>query len=335
MRILGLTQRESGCGWHRVVMPLGFMPGIKATVTNIPTVEILQKGFDIILYNRFSIWDNNIEEIKKDYKVVVDMDDDWVLPPSHILSIGYEKFQSRIESNLRNADLVTCTNERLYNRIKPFNPNTIVLPNAIPYGQHQYTAFKEDSLAVRIFWAGSVTHQRDLAMLRGPLQKLKSYGPKIKMVLGGYTDTDITSKTIWQRMFSSFTAGGRLPWMRMSGTTPNEYMRHFEHADIMLVPLEQSDWHACKSNLKLLEAAAKKIPVICSKVEPYSLDTDAPVLWVEKQSDWYKHLKTLINEPQTRQAYGEALYQWARTKYNFDAINEQRKEAFARLLESN
>lgn len=334
MKVLGLTQRESGCGWHRIFMPLAFMEGVKAKVTNIPTEEILAESYDILFYNRFSIWDSNIAEVKKDFKVVVDMDDDWVLPPGHIMANGYEKFQNRIESNISNADLVTCTNKRLYDRIKPFNDNVVIVPNAIPYGHHQYSDFKEDSLALRIFWAGSVTHERDLAILRNPLKKLSTYKNQIKMVLGGYTDTDYHSKAIWQRMFSHFTNGGRLPWMRMSGTTPNEYMRHYEHADIMLVPLEESDWHACKSNLKLLEAAAKKLPVICSYVEPYKLDEDAPVLWVKKQSDWFKHLKTLIHEPQTRQELGQKLYEWASAKYNFTAINATRKEAFARLVQS-
>jgi glycosyltransferase involved in cell wall biosynthesis len=108
-------------------------------------------------------------------------------------------------------------------------------------------------------------------------------------------------------------------------------MAIFAHADIMLVPLEQSDWHACKSNLKLLEAACKKIPVICSKVAPYSND-DAPVLWVEKQSDWYKHMNYLLNNPEAAVELGQQLYEWAIREYNFADINGRRKAAFENLI---
>jgi glycosyltransferase involved in cell wall biosynthesis len=108
-------------------------------------------------------------------------------------------------------------------------------------------------------------------------------------------------------------------------------MGMYSHADIMLVPLEDSEWHGCKSNLKLLEAACKKIPVICSDVEPYSND-DAPVLWVEKQSDWYKHMNFLINNPKECINLGNKLYEWAIKNYNFADINGRRKAAFENLI---
>jgi hypothetical protein len=80
-----------------------------------------------------------------------------------------------------------------------------------------------------------------------------------------------------------------------------------------------------------LEAACKKVPVICSKVAPYSND-DAPVLWVEKQSDWYKNMNYLINNKQACIDYGERLYEWAIREYNFADINGRRKAAFENLI---
>jgi hypothetical protein len=113
---------------------------------------------------------------------------------------------------------------------------------------------------------------------------------------------------------------------------PNNYMQLYEYGDIGLVPLEKSDWHGSKSNLKLLELASKKIPAIVSKVEPYSLDTDAPVLWVESQKDWFKHINFFINNPEQIKIYGEKIYQWAVKKYNIKDVNEIRRKAFADLI---
>jgi hypothetical protein len=163
---------------------------------------------------------------------------------------------------------------------------------------------------------------------------LKPLANRIKMVLGGYNDSDALTKYLWDQMFNSFTCNGQLPYTKLSSLEPINYMQHYEWADIMLVPLEKSSWHGCKSNLKLLEAACKKVPVICSKVEPYTLDMSAPVLWVEKQTDWFKHIKDLILNPNKRIEYGEKIHEWARTNYNLFEVNKGRKQAFDNLVKA-
>jgi len=49
MRLLGLTEAMSGCGWHRVMLPLAFM--------QVPTVErILVKAFGTEIYDVMNGW---------------------------------------------------------------------------------------------------------------------------------------------------------------------------------------------------------------------------------------------------------------------------------------
>jgi glycosyltransferase involved in cell wall biosynthesis len=336
MKILGLSHPHSGCGFHRVVLPLGFMNDVSGFVTNIPTDDVLTQKWDILLFNRISQYDNNFDKVREQIgcKIVVDMDDDWILPSNHINYYDYQELNSRIEKNLRNADLVTCTHERLANRIRPFNSNVKVFPNAIPFGEHQYHDNKNNSDKVRIFWCGGVTHEGDMEILKNPIRKLKTHQHKIQMVIGGYDDSNDISKFIWDKMVSYFTASKQLPHEILKGTSPDKYMNMYSNADIMLVPLLSSDWSAGKSNLKLLEAATKKIPAICSAVEPYINDIDAPVFWVHNQTDWNKHLNLLINNPEIRKEYGEKIYQWAKRKYNIFDVNASRRKAFADLIAS-
>jgi processive 1,2-diacylglycerol beta-glucosyltransferase len=325
MKILGLSSPSSGCGFHRVILPLGFMNDTEAFVTNFPSQDRMHA--DLLLYNRISIFDNTWKEFHETagMKVVIDLDDYWKLPPNHPNYHDYERMAERIENNIREADMVTVTNEELYKKVRPLNDNVRVFPNALPYGEHQFKEGRCESERVRIFWAGGSSHEADLRILKNPLQRL--VGRKdIEMVMGGYM-----SHSVWDRMYSYFTAGGKIPGRHLPGTLPEAYMPMYEHADIMLVPLEESEWHACKSNLKLLEAACKRIPVICSKVLPYSADTDAPVLWVEKQSDWFKHISYLVNSPEERERLGNALYDWATKKYNLKDVNERRRAAFEGL----
>jgi glycosyltransferase involved in cell wall biosynthesis len=330
MKILGIAHPNSGCGYHRIVLPLMMMEGIEGICTNKPTDEVLSEQWDVLFYNRVSMFDNSLEETKKRLgcKIVVDMDDSWKLPSNHLNYYDYQHMNAQIENNLRVADLVTCTNERLANEIRPYNSNVQIIPNAIPYGYHQFTDDKIEDERLRIFWCGGITHEGDLELLKNPFRKLLIHKDKIKMVLGGYTATDELSKWLWDKMLSYFTNSMKLEFRALAGTSPNLYMDMYKNADIMVVPLLQSDWSACKSNLKLLEAATKGIPVICSKVEPYASDTDAPVLWVEKQSDWFKHLNFLINNKNARLDYGQNLKEWAARKYDFFTINNKRKTAF-------
>ncbi len=334
MNVIGMTDQNSGCGYHRILLPLGFMQDIKGYVTNYITPDKTD-GWDILIYNRLSPYDadwNKARELLQ-CKVVIDLDDYWKLPPSHINYGHYEEFGKRIENNIATADMVTVTNEALAAKVRPFNTNIKIFPNGIPFGSNQFTEDKVNSERVRIFWCGGVTHEQDLKLLKGPITKLKMYSDKIQMVLGGYTDTDPYSKSIWDRMFSYFTSGGSLPYKKLYSTRPINYMQIYEHADIMVIPLHDSEWHSCKSNLKILEAASKRIPCIVSNVEPYNNDKDCPVLWVNSQKDWFNHLNYLILNPEARAELGQQLYEWAKKKYNLKDINVGRRKAFADICE--
>jgi glycosyltransferase involved in cell wall biosynthesis len=303
------------------------MDGIKGYVTNMPSEQNIE-DFNYLLYNRISVLDNNIDALKdKGYKVIVDLDDDWILPPSHILHENYKTIAPQIEINIKNADLVTVTNERIYNRVKTITDKVEILPNCLPYGINQFTDIRHESDKVRIFWCGSITHDRDIRILKMPFKRLTSY-KNIQMVIGGFNHSNDYSKYLWERMWKDYTVGGKLDNLILPSCDPTDYMKLYEHADICVIPLEKSEWHGAKSNLKILEAAAKKLPVIVSAVEPYILDKDAPVFWVNNQSDWFKHLNNLINNKNLREDYGQKIFEWAKTKYNYFDINTRRKQLF-------
>lgn len=332
MKILGFSALDSGCGYHRIVLPLAFMQNIEGHVTNVPVQNTLDKGWDIVYYNRISPfdtdWKANKEKLKA--KIIIDMDDDWVLPPNHIANAIYQGMKERIENNIREADMVTCTNERLYKKLAKLNPNVYIYPNALPYGLDQFTDEKIESEFVRVFWCGSITHEHDINILKNPLRRLQNN--KVQMIIGGYNESNDTSRIIWDKMASVFTNNGKLNYKVLGGLSPMHYMNLYNEADICLIPLENSSWHSAKSNLKVLEAAAKKIPVIVSHVEPYSLDQDAPILWVKNQTDWLKHINYLVNNKSAREDYGEKLYEWAKEKYNLTEINQRRRQAFSDLI---
>jgi len=330
MNIIGVTHKESGCGYHRVMLPLAFMNDIKGYVTNFIT-EDKTEGWDLLLYNRICQYDINWNKTKEllGCQVVMDIDDYWQLPVNHLYYNTYQDIAERIERNLMQADLVTVTNINLLNKVKQFNDNVVITPNALPYGLNQFNDTRVKSDKVRLFWCGSISHDNDIKILKEPLKRLQ--GRKdIQMVMGGYNDSDAYTKSIWDKMFSMFT--GNLPSIKLHSASPTQYMDMYNYADIVLIPLEDSEWHACKSNLKILEAAAKRLPVICSNVAPYNMDVDAPVLWVNNQKDWFRYINLLTNNPSLRENLGNELYAWASKRYNFQEINQQRYDAYKSII---
>jgi glycosyltransferase involved in cell wall biosynthesis len=308
------------------------MDNVKGVNTDKPNEDQL---YDILLFNRLTYYyDEDLNKARETHgcKLVMDLDDDWKLPHNHVLYQNLLKLEPYIENNLRNADMVTCTNERLADKIFPFNNNVHIFPNAIPYGYKQFYTDKVQDDRVRLFWCGSITHEHDLALLRYPLQRIQGQHHKFKMVIGGYTGKNPYEKYVWDKMVRIYTNNLKLPHDIYGGLLPSMYMELYNFADICLIPLEKSDWHACKSNLKILESATKKCPVIVSNVEPYNVDKDMPVLWANNSADWYKHINYLINNKNARIDYGEALHEYCKDKYNYKEINDRRRSAFADLI---
>jgi spore maturation protein CgeB len=58
------------------------------------------------------------------------------------------------------------------------------------------------------------------------------------------------------------------------------------------------------------------------------------VLWVKNQGDWFKHINYLLNNPQERIKLGQDLYEWAKTKYNYESIGKTRRSAFGDLVKA-
>jgi hypothetical protein len=80
-----------------------------------------------------------------------------------------------------------------------------------------------------------------------------------------------------------------------------------------------------KSNLKLLEAASKKIPVIGSNVEPY---LNSPMIQVNQQGDWYREIKKVTEDAIYRQEKGLELFEWAVANFSLFKVNEKRKQLY-------
>jgi glycosyltransferase involved in cell wall biosynthesis len=261
---------------------------------------------------------------------VVDVDDYWNLDAWHIL---YGKYPTqKVIDHIKVADLVTCSNNDLAVQIDELNKNWIVIPNALPYGEDQFTDYKTESDKVRFVYAGSVTHEKDIAILKNPMKRVAG-DSMVKnnstFILCGYSEDKQVAEP-WGRMINDYLCGFKVDGYIRSALPVDQYMNFYNEADACLVPLVDSKFNSMKSNLKVLEAATKNAPVICSNVKPYS--DCKHIIPVNNQSDWFTNIKKVVKDAIYRKEMGIANGEWCRENFNLINVNKSRKQVFESLI---
>jgi glycosyltransferase involved in cell wall biosynthesis len=87
--------------------------------------------------------------------------------------------------------------------------------------------------------------------------------------------------------------------------------------DIMLVPLLENHFNMAKSDIKLVEAGAKGIPYIASKMpvyEPWFKEVGNKAGMLSTNNEWYENIKYLVQNPEERMKMGKAGKAAAKTR---------------------
>lgn len=310
------------------MLPCFFMPGVELVVKNqLTSKDLAGQGIDIVFFNRI-ITNVSIElvlQLRKDhgFKLVVDFDDHWRLEPDHLLYENYKRLEITkiMEEYIKLADAVTVTHERLYDEAIKLNDNVHILPNAIPQAG-QFLVKKEPSDLPRLFWAGGITHKKDMELLRRPMQLIKRN--RCKFVLGGF----VANNTEWNEMAKIFTTDSNFNTEVWEAMDVNNYYRLYAKCDISVIPLQRTFFNSMKSNLKILEAANVAAPVIVSRVDPYLGFPEHLVNYVDSHNPWVRQINKLLDCPGEAIEQGRLLREYCERTFNFTAINTERKQLF-------
>ena len=334
MRIIAVGQRNSGVSFHRLFNPIIYLPKDFAMMTDTITEEELAKGYDIMFINRY-VAGVEVDELvrlreKYGFKLVVDIDDYWHLDPWHIL---YGKYPTqKVIDHIKVADLVICSNNDLAVYIDELNPNWIVIPNALPYGEDQFTDIKTESDKVRFVYAGSITHEKDIAILKNPMKRVAGDSftkDNSRFILCGYSQDKQVANT-WGRMINDYLCGFNVDGYIREALPVDEYMNFYNEADACLIPLVDSKFNSMKSNLKVLEAATKNAVVIASNVKPYS---ECPhIIPVNHQGGWFENIKKVCKDAIYRQEMGLANGEYCREHFNLVKVNKLRSQVFESII---
>lgn len=353
MKIAVILKPNNGCSFYRCHLPIAFMqyqqgnqvklfyPEGTHTLENAQDIsgtmdQIDEYEPDIIFFNGV-IPNKNLEWLKykrkQGIKFVMDIDDYWELGPNHPVNKHWYKagLNTIITSMLSEVDVVFTPNEQLRSKVLSFNKNCVVIPNAVPFGTPNYMktlqVFKLEKM--NFLYSGGSTHANDLLILKNKFDRIgtnKSIQDKALFTLAGFNPLP-TGHCEWDKMASIFK---RTKSYQILSTKPlQEHMTFYDDADVVFIPLANSEFNSCKSFLKVIEASTRKLPVICSNVLPYSeLKDYKGIMW----ENWLENITYCIKNPTFVKDMGEQLAEKMEANFDLQIWSKMRYQIFTHLL---
>jgi len=270
---------------------------------------------------------------KSGKKVVIDVDDNFLdVLESHPL---YDKLKAGkrdkafMTTILSFADVITCSTEPLKQRFRKhfkdvhnFEKKIVVIPNMNDVRDWNVTPAPKHEDRIVIGYAGSNSHQDDLAMLFPHLLHIMKKYPNVYFESIGSISKDML------HMFKDFPMEvmNRCDLMPASWTF-KDYPQTLADMkwDIGVAPLVDNAFTRCKSHIKFMEYAMVKMPCIASRVYPYFMDIGGKKV-VEhgktglliKPSEWSDALEDLILNQKKRIELGENAYEHVKKTWQYD-----------------
>lgn len=264
------------------------------TSDSVHVEESILKQTDLVLFTRVASQED-IEFVEcLGLTWGVDIDDFWELPEEHLLYSSYKENDTtnRILNTINKAHFVICTTDILADKIKPLNQNVYVIENGIDSAQ--WVSNKIKSNRVRFGFTQGTTHINDIKLISDSVVKslYNDYFYKNgQIVLCGFNanfnkpsvyvgyekmltdslkpmltlDKEYAIKLIKIRK----TNGISKPYRRIEAVDVNQFYSIHNELDVVVAPLDASEFNSCKSNIKMLEAGFMDCGVMVHQVSPY------------------------------------------------------------------
>ena len=118
--------------------------------------------------------------------------------------------------------------------------------------------------------------------------------------------------------------------------TKKEFGPVYQDIDILLVPLKNTKFNNCKSELKIIEAGFTNTIPMCSKVIPYSnygIDNEDCILVKDNTPEgWAKKITKLVNDEARMENIRAKCHDTQVNNRELDLITKKRKEFFDSLV---
>ena len=308
---------HEGCGHYRILQPGKQIAHANAVhIYNsdyfMNKIDLDNHGIEQIVVQRS--WEPQKVKRLKLYKtwnrrLIYDLDDLlWNVPDTnpfkHCMNVR-ENYKSLLQS-FSLADKLILSTEPLLEEMRKLQSNKqcTVLPNYVPKALFQAPVERINRL--RVGWAGSTTHAKDLEQIVELVQ---------------------ATHAIYDWIFLGDCPAQLRNLVQVHAFVPTaQYYDKLKSLKlhVALCPLENNRFNECKSHIKLLEFSALSVPCITSNIYPYR---ENPCYIVKKPNDWQVALNSYDRHDDMRLDDAKATQIWAQ-KYCLENNNENLRNAW-------
>lgn len=339
MRILLIGDQIGGCAYYRRWMPERALRGYEdVELTCFPThryksamkpvtrkhnqpdwvtwLEEHTGEFDLVLVDRPTDFETLYHlrlfvHNSPGCRLAIDFDDDFLSVPKGNPALkayqpGLVPYESGLAS-LRISEAVSVSTETLRATFADKCHHIETVPNMIdPKDWEGWPTDPErpGDPHFRIFYGGAAGHYEDLDLVRGDLTRLLLDPPlPLRLCVFG-------SAPVWLHDISRAKPGRVVfqPWHRTEDFAPSIIWGGF---DLAIVPLADTHFNSCKSNIKALEHGISRVPAIMSQVGPYKdLPTDGFRLVPNESGEWYRAIVDLLEDSDLRRKQSQRAFEW-------------------------
>jgi hypothetical protein len=245
-------------------------------------------------------------------KLIFDIDDNlYAVPKDNPAAEFVEPLRRNFEACLRVADGVTVSVPQLKTLYSALNPNIHVMPNAFDLKIWNALHPKLNrNKRLRIGWRGAHGHKDDFETILPVLEALKKVY-NVEVVCFGIKPPNFECEHHDWVTFFDYPA--KLASLAL---------------DLAVVPLVDSAYNRCKSNLAWLDYSALKIPTVLSPTENH---LGLPALFAETKHDWYEAISGLLESKDKRLELGERAYRHLKEHYDVTKVVPDTKKWFDSL----
>jgi hypothetical protein len=320
MKIGYITTGFGGVEYHRMLKPFSLLKDdYDLTHCEGVSSEIFDYDFDVVVFSRrLSIKKQKqfiLELQKRGTYVICDIDDHWVLSSNHVVKKTIDELRLQSIEALMYSNEVWTTHELLGKEIGRLNNNWHVIPNAIDPNEAQWQP--KNTYGNRIGWAGGVTHFHDLMLTDG------CWGDTIPVICGFQQPTENEPDNLWTP---------HKEWLKLSNRFRADYINSmdimnygylYDQFDIAIAPLENNKFNTMKSNLKIIEAGMKGLPIFVQNIHPYTDDSRG----IFKVDSWSTAISKASNMGADEiKDSGQDIRDYCLANYDINKVNELRKE---------
>ncbi|MFQ5863153.1 MAG: glycosyltransferase [Candidatus Brocadiales bacterium] len=240
-------------------------------------------------------------------KVVYELDDNIFKYPNSVEYVkkGLQEETLSAIRIIRSSDAVTTSTEAIAETIRELVDTPVhVLPNQIDFTDTEHLRFSTEK-QLSVGWAGGHYHVQDLGLVEPALEKILEKYSEIVLIMYGACPKGLYARQK-TRIFLQ-------PFMPLEEF--HFWMAAFRF-DIGIAPLHKTEFAKSRSNLRLLQYAAMKIPIVASNYGEYGNALSNGLAGLTAEDDqWADRISYLIEHPEERKKLGEAAYDYVRENY--------------------